>query len=134
MEKMENICLDTDVLVDVLRNKQEAIVFIEANEIINNLATTYINIFELYSGAMMSSSKEQNIAAIEKLSSRLRILNFSKASVREAGKIMAELAKEGNTIDFRDAFIGTIALTEGFGIKTRNLKHFNKIKSLRLIE
>lgn len=131
---MENICLDTDILVDVLRNKQEAIAFIESNEITNNLATTYVNIFELYYGAMMSSSKEHNLIAVEKLSSRLRILNLSKASVHEAGRTMAELTKEGNSVDFRDVFIGTIALTEGFGIKTRNIKHFNKIKNLRIIE
>lgn len=131
---MENICLDTDILVDLLRNKKEALTFIEANELTNNLATTYINLFELYYGAMISSSKEQNLAALEKLISRLRILNLSKASVHEAGKIMAALVKDGNQVDFRDMFIGTIALTEGFCIKTRNIKHFKKITNLRVIE
>ena len=131
---MENICLDTDILIGLLRDKQEAIAFIEANELANNLATTYINLFELYYGVMISSSKEQNLAAVEKLSSRLRILNLSKSSVHEAGRIMAELTKEGNPVDFRDVFIGTIALTEGFSLKTNNLKHFKKIKNLRIIK
>lgn len=128
---MEDICIDTDILVDFLRNKPKAIEFIETNELANNLATTYINLFELYYGAMSSISKEHNITSVEKLSSRLRILNLSERSVKEAGRILAELEKGGNPVDFRDVLIGAIALTEGFSIKTKNLKHFNLIGNLR---
>ena len=134
MEKMENICLDTDVLVDFLRNKKEAIAYIEANEFSNILATTYVNLFELYYGAMLSNSVEQNLAALEKIQKRLTILNLSKESVKIAGKMLAELEKKGNTIDFRDLLIGTTALAQGFSIKTYNIKHFSKIKELNVIQ
>ncbi len=130
---MENICLDTDILIDFLRNKQYAIEFIESNELINNLATTYINLFELYYGAMLSSAKDLNIMAIEKLETKLRILNLSKESVKETGKILAGLETDGDLIDFRDALIGSIAKTEKFSIKTNNLKHFKKIKNLNIL-
>src|SRR3989344_1045564 len=134
MEKMENICLDTDVLVGFLRNKKEAIAYIEANEFSNILATTYVNLFELYYGAMLSNSVEQNLAALEKIQKRLTILNLSKESVKIAGKMLAELEKKGNTIDFRDLLIGTTALAQGFSIKTYNIKHFSKIKELNVIQ
>lgn len=130
---MENICIDTDVLVDFLRAEPEAIEFVMANEL-NSLATTYINVFELYYGAMGSSSKERNLAAVDKLVSQLRILNLSRDSVREAGRILADLERKGMQIDFRDMLIGTIALAEGFSLKTKNIKHFSRIPGLRVFE
>ena len=51
----DKICLDTDFLVNFLRNKKEEADFIKENEISKNLATTYINLFELYYGAYKSS-------------------------------------------------------------------------------
>lgn len=130
---MESICLDTDILVDFLRNKKEVVVFIDTNELTKNLATTYLNLFELYYGAMRSNFPQHNIAAIDKLKKRLTILNLSETSVKEAGRIIAHLEKIGQTIDFRDLLIGSIALYNGYKIKTRNIKHFNRISGLEIL-
>ncbi|HZX12743.1 MAG TPA: type II toxin-antitoxin system VapC family toxin [Candidatus Nanoarchaeia archaeon] len=130
---MENICLDTDILVDFLRNKKEAVAFIESLGPENTLSTTYINLFELYYGAMRSSFRQHNLESLEKLQHRLTLLNLSSSSVKEAGRILAELEKSGNPIDFRDLLIGTIALVHNFSLKTNNTKHFSRIKGLQLI-
>lgn len=131
---MENICLDTDVIVDFLRNKKDAILFIETNELINNLATTQINLFELYYGAAKSERSEENTIAVDKIKEKITILNLSEDSAKTAGKILAELERRGETIDFRDLLIGTVALCNGYKIKTKNIKHFNKIKRLEIVE
>ncbi len=130
---MENICLDTDFLVDFLRNKKEAVEYIENNQVSNNLATTYINLFEVYHGVMLSKLVEQNLIVLENLQEKLTILNLSKDSVKIAGSILAELTKKGDMIDFKDLLIGTIALVQGFSVKTNNKKHFSKIRGLRII-
>jgi len=129
---VENICLDTDFLVNFLRNKKEAVEFIETNELKNHLATTYINLFELYHGVMKSHEKENNLVLLENLQNRITILNLSKESVREAGKLLAGLEKDGKPIDFRDLLIGTVALVEGFSIKTDNKKHFDRVNGLNV--
>lgn len=125
----DRICLDTDFLVNFLRNKKEEVDFILEHESKVLFATTYINLFELYYGAYKYSNP-QKILKVEELSHRLPVLNLSQEAVKKAGKIVALLEKEGNTIDFRDALIGCIAQIEGFCLKTNNKKHFNKIPEL----
>ena len=130
---MENkICLDTDFLINFLRNGKKEAEFVKENELKNNLATTYINAFELYYGAYKSSNKQENIKHLALLLARLELLNLSEESVKKVGEILAALEKEGKAIEFRDILIGTIALVNNFSIKTNNIKHFNRIKELKV--
>lgn len=135
MEKMdEKICLDTDVLANFLRNKREEQEFIINSEETKILATTYINLFELYYCAYKSSKRDKNLKAISLLLDRLDILNLSGESVKKAGELLAKLEREGKPIDFRDIFIGTIALVNNYSIKTGNIAHFGRIEGLRILD
>lgn len=130
---MDNkICLDTDFIVDFLRNKKEEAEFIKENED-KDIATTYINVFELYYGAYKSAEKDANLNAISLLLNRMSILNFSDESVRKAAEILAKLGKKGELIEFRDLFIGTMALVNKYSIKTKNIRHFSKIEGLHIL-
>ena len=126
------ICLDTDFLVNFLRNKKEEVEFIEENETRAIFSTTAINLFELYYGAYKSGVAE-NIVKLEELQQRLRILPASTEAMRKAGEILAALGKQGQLLDFRDLLIGTIALTERFSLKTNNKKHFVRMPHLKVI-
>ena len=135
MEKLgQKICLDTDFLVNFLRNKPVEIEFIKNNEKINLIATTYINVFELFHGAYKSSKPQKNIDALNLLFQRIKVLNLSLESTNLAGQIIAELEKQGNMIDYRDLLIGSIALANNFSIKTNNIKDFNRIIGLNLLD
>ena len=129
----DKICLDTDFLVNFLRNKKEEADFINKNEESKDLFTTYINIFELYYGAFKSAKKEENIKSITSLLNRIEILNLSHESIKKAAEILVNLEKKGEQIDFRDLLIGTIALVNNNSIKTNNIKHFERIEGLNVI-
>jgi len=129
----DKICLDTDILVNFLRNEEKAVSFIEENETSKELAITYINAFELYYGAYKSNKQEQNLDAAFRLLSRLTLLNLNDDSVREAAKILVKLEKHGSIIDFRDILIGSMALVNKYSIKTNNVKHFNRIEGLQIL-
>ena len=59
---MEIICIDTDILIDHLRNRREAVEEIERLEMEGfQLSTTVINSFELYYGAYKTKKKEKNV-------------------------------------------------------------------------
>lgn len=131
---MDNICLDTDFLVNFLRNKSEEVKFVTNNEASKNLATTYINLFELYYGAYKSSEKQRNLKAISSLLNRINTLNFSEESVKRAGEVLVRLEKEGKPIEFRDLFIGTIAFVSNYSVKTYNKKHFERIVGLEILD
>jgi len=130
---MENsICLDTDIIAGLLRNKPEVVRWFKDNTD-KELVTTSVSLFELYHGAYKSNSSEKNLAAIDKLINRIKIIDFSRKAALEAGKQYARLEKEGNIIEFRDMFIGCIALVEGFSLKTNNKSHFSRIEGLKIL-
>lgn len=126
------ICLDTDILIDFLRNKEYAVTFLREHEKAA-LLTTHINAFELYQGAFLSDRQENNVKKVEELLDRLLILNLTRESVKTAGSLFASLKKEGMPIEIRDLFIGTIALSDQCALKTNNKKHFERIRGLTII-
>ena len=126
---MEAICLDTDFLISFLRNKKEAVEFVRSKEHDNELATTIINLFELYYGAYKSGRKE-NVEAVAALHGRITILGMSEEMARTAGKQAAKLELEGAPLEFRDVLIGIIALSNRYHFKTGNKKHFCRISGL----
>lgn len=134
MEKLENkICLDSDFLIDFLRGKEEEIRFVKENEENYVFGTTKINLFELFYGAYKSLKRKENLEAISKLIDRVEIIDFSVDASKRAGKTLADLEEKGEIIDFRDILIGSIAVDNGFSIKTKNKQHFRKIEGLKVL-
>ena len=128
------IIIDTDVLIDFLRNKKDAVAFItQLEEKKTILSTTAVNAFELYYGAHKSKQSAQTLQATKKLLDRLVLFPLTPRSAQRAGFIYAELESEGQPIGLRDTFIAAIALTRKCSVATRNTGHFNKIKGLTVI-
>ncbi len=130
---MDKICLDTDFLVDFLRGKDDSVAFVSEKEGTAVLSTTYVTLYELYVGAYKSGNPAGEIASLENLKKQLQLLNLSDSSVRLAGQVRADLMKKGELIDVRDLLIGTVALANGFSIKTKNKRHFSRIPGLALV-
>lgn len=130
---MENrIVLDTNVLIDLLRNNSNAVDFFERMQN-NALATTDINAFELYYGAYKSKKQEKNLAATKGLLNSLILFSTSEDAMEVAGNIMFHLEEEGRSMEIRDLLIGAIAMVNGFGVATNNVEHFKRIEGLKVI-
>ena len=126
--------IDTDILIDFLRNRKETVAFVTQLE--NKkaiLSTTAVNAFELYYGAHKSKQSAQTLQTTKKLLDRLVLFPLTPRSAQRAGFIYAELESEGQPIGLRDTFIAAIALTRKCSVATRNTEHFNKIKGLTVI-
>ncbi len=129
----DEICLDTDILADFLRDKPYAIEWIKQNQK-KTLATTVINMFELYYGAYKSNNSEKNFNSVNELKNQLLILDFDDRAAQRAAKIFRELEKNGKIIDIKDILIGSVVLVNDFSFKTNNKKDFERIKELRLCD
>jgi tRNA(fMet)-specific endonuclease VapC len=126
--------IDTDILIDFLRNKKEAVLFVTYLEDKKALlSTTAINAFELYYGAHKSRQSAQTLQTTKTLLERLILLPLTPRSAKRAGQIYAELELEGNPIGLRDTFIAAIALTRKCSVATQNTEHFKKVKGLTVI-
>jgi tRNA(fMet)-specific endonuclease VapC len=133
METKKTI-IDTDILIDLLRNKKEAVTFVaELQDKDFLLATTVINQFELHYGAHKSRNPEKNLQTTKKLLNKLVILPLTPRSAQKAGHVFAELETKGQPIGLRDTLIGAIALTRESSVATNNTEHFKKIADLKII-
>jgi tRNA(fMet)-specific endonuclease VapC len=133
METLKTI-IDTDLLIDLLRNKQQARDFIVKLEEKNySLATTALNIFELHHGAHKSKESEKNLQAINRLETRLSVLPFTSKAAQKASHIYTQLENQGQPIRLRDTLIASIAIIQESSIATRNQAHFNRIFGLKII-
>ncbi len=127
------IYLDSDILIDFLRGERGIVETIRRLEEEYELATTSINLFELYYGAY-KTGRLKNIKAVDELASRLEISKLTEKSAKISGRIIAELESDGEIIDFRDALIAGVVIENGAVLFTRNVKHFRRVKGLKLFE
>ena len=126
--------IDTDILIDFLRNRKESVEFVthlEKKKTI--LSSTAINAFELYYGAHKSKQSAQTLQATKNLLDRVVLFPLTPRSAQRAGHIYAELELKGNPIGLRDTFIAAIALTRRCSIATKNTGHFKNVKDLTVI-
>lgn len=127
-------CLDTDLLVAVLRKHDRASKKVEELDEQGRHATTTVNAFELFYGASKSKMVEQNVLETHKLLSRLELLPLSIISAERAGMLSGRLEQKGTAIDFRDSMIASIAIEHKLTLVTRNKKDYSKIPDLTLEE
>jgi tRNA(fMet)-specific endonuclease VapC len=125
-------CLDTDLLVAILRGKEEAFKRVAELDDEEKGATTSINAFELFFGANKSARKNENVTETSKLLERLTVFPLGLLSSQIAAEIAARLLAKGETVDFRDSMIAAISIENGLTLVTRNGAHFKRIKDLKL--
>ncbi|WP_342686276.1 MULTISPECIES: type II toxin-antitoxin system VapC family toxin, partial [unclassified Methanoculleus] len=84
--------LDTSLLIDLIRHDPEAMRTLEAMEQEGlPLATTVINILELYRGAFLSASVQENLREVEAIVRALIELPVTNETYRVFGTLAAEL-------------------------------------------
>ena len=128
----DTICLDSDILIDFIRNKKEVVDWFKENKEKAIFATTVINVFELYAGAYNSKNLGK-VKHLDEFLANFRILGINYNIAKRAGEECARLSLQGETMENSDLLIGVIALSEGFSIKTNNKKHFDRIRGLRVL-
>lgn len=123
--------LDTDTIVFLLRGSRAVADRITAvGE--DLIATTMVNLAELYYGAFSSAHVEENLRSVDAFRRAARILDFDTAAAVLFGKLKAELKRSGNLLDDSDLFIASVALSADAVLVTNNLRHFNRIEGLAL--
>ncbi len=128
------IIVDTDVLIDLLREKEDAVKKIKELEKNEGLATTDINAFELYFGAYNSTKKDKNLSSTRGLLKNLTLLHTTEEAMETGGRIYSDMKAKGKSIDIREVLIAAITLQKGASLLTRNREHFERINGLVLVE
>lgn len=113
---MADLLIDTDVFVDHLRGARE----LRAKR--HRLSYSVVTRAELFAGNTASDLSAQLLAPF-------RELDVNRAVAERAGRIVREFGTR-----LPDALIAATALEHGLGLVTRNRKHFDPIRGVRIRE
>jgi tRNA(fMet)-specific endonuclease VapC len=122
------LIVDTDLVIDFLRGTGPGADFLEASLHEGNLRFTAITAFELRVGADFLRRR----ARIEALLAR-RTLPLDGPAAILAGDVHARLGREGHDIGVKDALIAGVCRRFDLPLATRNVRHFEKVRGLRLV-
>jgi len=121
------LVLDSDIIIDYLRNVSETRRRIEREK---TIATTCFNAVELWRGVQPDS---RNAQTLRKFFSQISIIGFNEHCVDHAVHIMRWLSANGGRIGAYDELIAAVCLAEDAPILTRNVKHFSKVPGLKVV-
>src|SRR5258708_653823 len=114
------LLLDTSVLIDVLRRRNQRREFVaELVRAGHVLSTSVLNVAEVYAG--MRPREELDT---ETLFASLQLHDLSTQSARLAGEMKNAWSKKGRTLTLADAIVAAVAIEQGCQVLTDNRKDF----------
>lgn len=116
--------IDTNILIDALRLKKEAIHYLKTLGDGNSVAA--ITVAELFAGIRSDKQKNNLITLLD----ALVVLNFSRHHAELAGDFIRQYGKS-HSVAFADAAIAATAQIERLQLVTLNTKHFPMFPGLR---
>lgn len=125
---------DTDTISNVLkREPSEALMArLEGVPSVDQYIST-ITIAEMVYGARRSAHSERHLHSLQTiLLPSVQVVAFDEAAAYEAGRIRAELDQAGTPLSFTDIQIAAIAIAHEMLLVTGNIRHFHRIKGLRV--
>ena len=123
--------LDTDTVIYSLKGEPA----VEKNlreHFHDPMKMSVITLMELYYGAHKSQKIASNLAKIKTLEISFQIIPISEESAEIFGMIKAQLEKAGSPLDEFDVIIASCALSNNLVLVTNNVRHFQRIESLKL--
>jgi predicted nucleic acid-binding protein len=114
------LLLDTSVLIDVLRSRKARKELLgRIVEEGHELATTALNVVEVYMGILPGEEQETDLFV-----NSLECYDLDAYSAKQAGLLKKAWAKKGKTISLQDVIVAAIAIERGCTLMTDNRKDF----------
>ncbi len=128
------ICLDTNVVIDVLRQKPARVLERVAHELPRGtLALSSIVLFELQYGIAHSVRREENSERLAIfLQAPIDVLLFDAEDAEAAGALRAELKRAENSIGPYDVLIAAQARRRRAVLVTSNSGEFSRVPGLTI--
>jgi len=124
--------LDTNTCITYLRKHLAPL----AQKIVampsSDMAISVITAMELYRGAHLSAKVADNLAQVNVFVANLHCLPLDVIAAEFAGRIDADLTKQGLRIGPYDTLIAAIALANSLTLVTHNTREFSRVIGLHL--
>lgn len=124
------VLVDTSILIDFFRKTDKT-----NSKLLSLVRQGYaycisaVTEYEIYSGA----TSIQN-SFWEDLLVKIQVLPFDRTVVRTAVKINNDLKVKRKQIDLADLFIAATSISNNVPFATLNIKHFDRVDGLKIVE
>ncbi len=122
----ERVALDTSVAIDVLASQADALLSPSISEYLLPVPV----IGELRYGALNSRKTEENLARVEALVARCRILNVTAATAVVYARLRLELKQKGSPIPENDLWIAALCVEHQVPLADSDA-HFGAVEGLQ---
>ncbi|WP_343710287.1 type II toxin-antitoxin system VapC family toxin [Mycobacterium sp.] len=123
------VVIDTDLVIDFLRGMGSGAPLVRELIVSHRLRVTAVTAFELRVGTDFLARREDILRLM-----RSRTFPLDSRSALRAGDVAATLRGAGQEIGLADCLQAGICLNFDLPRATRNRKHFNRVRGLRLLE
>lgn len=130
---MINYLLDTNICIFTIKRKPPEIRE-QFRRHHGQMAISAVTLVELIYGAEKSQAPERNLAEIEGFAARLEVLEYGSEAAKHTGQLRAELARIGKPIGPYDQMIAGHARSRGLIVVTNNLREFELVPGLRVVD
>lgn len=128
---MKTYFLDTSVIIDYLRGKEETVELI--SNIQGELASSYICLSELFEGVYrVKNRKSAKDVLLHFFTSLTTVFGLDGEIAEKFGQIRKDLKVKGKIIEDLDIFIAATCLVYDLELITYNKKHFSHVSDLRI--
>ena len=128
---MKSYLLDTSIIIDYLRGKEPVVSMLDTLE--GEFCSSYVCLAELYEGIYRVENRAQiERSVVNFFRSLSDIYSVDSNVARYFGMIRAGLKTKGAVIEDLDILIAATCLSYDLILVTRNVKHFSRVKNLKI--
>lgn len=128
MAKSNGFLLDTTILIDLFRGRQEAIVFLDKLSQEGSLFVCAIVVSEIFSGA-----RPAELPKVEEFLEAMGYIQIDYKAAKRAGLYRRDFQKKGISLSISDTLIAAAAVEHSLTLVTKNIRHF-PMEELDVIE
>ena len=121
------ILVDTDILIDFLRGREQAVSFVNLES--DRIILSSIVVAELYAGVRGAKGDTEQ-STLERFLSLFRIVHVTVAIARLGGLYKRDYGRS-HGISLADAVVAATATLENAELKTLNVKHYPMFNAIR---
>lgn len=130
---MTRFLLDSNFCIACLRRKAWALQVL-GNVPLASVAVSALTVGELVLGTHLSDDSGRELAKVVAFLRPIQVLPFGWDEAFQWASIDAQLRKQGNRIETEDAMIAATALALGMTLVSGNIKHFERVKGLKVVD
>ncbi|MBN2412971.1 type II toxin-antitoxin system VapC family toxin [candidate division KSB1 bacterium] len=126
----KTILLDSSILIDYFRkrDKSKSVLYKLSNKY--NFCLSIITVFEIKIGIKTEKQSQDYLT----LTKNIEILSIDEECINQAVNIYNYLKKQNNLIELADLLIAATAMSNSLPLATFNIKHFENISNLKIIQ